>query len=231
MSLLPTASKKSWQVCFNHCTLLGLNFDCLDTIGYGVSKEDWRFEVEQISWTPRAFYIRNLLTDEECEHLIKLVGALDSCRLFLRDFNVLGYSNDGAIVSRWFKHWKVSSKWGSNKYRDFSWKRYSYLSLNLTSLILFPDQDEVVRSIEERISRVTMLPICKAWIQIYFAETMVCSTSRRAPDFEICRWTEIRTTSWFLPWQSQPRSLNGWTKSGDGAHVFVSAPSLTPLSS
>lgn len=43
------------------------------TIGYGISKEEWRGESIQLSWSPRVFVLKGFLTEEECEHLKKLV--------------------------------------------------------------------------------------------------------------------------------------------------------------
>lgn len=42
------------------------------TVGYGELHEEWRGEITQLSWAPRAYLIKGFLTDEECEHLIKL---------------------------------------------------------------------------------------------------------------------------------------------------------------
>eukprot|EP00882_Tetradesmus_deserticola_P021641 GHRQ01023426.1.p1 GENE.GHRQ01023426.1~~GHRQ01023426.1.p1 ORF type:complete len:131 (+),score=7.54 GHRQ01023426.1:459-851(+) len=35
---------------------------------------DWRGEVIPVAWSPRAFHIKQLLTDEECEHIKRIVG-------------------------------------------------------------------------------------------------------------------------------------------------------------
>ena len=35
----------------------------------------WRGEVKQISWSPRAFVFKGLLSDEECDYLINNVSA------------------------------------------------------------------------------------------------------------------------------------------------------------
>lgn len=41
------------------------------TVGFGESgQEEWRGVVEQLSWSPRAFLYKKLLSDEECDHLI-----------------------------------------------------------------------------------------------------------------------------------------------------------------
>lgn len=42
------------------------------TIGYGEVHEEWRGEVIQLSWAPRAFLLKGFLTDQECDHLISL---------------------------------------------------------------------------------------------------------------------------------------------------------------
>lgn len=39
------------------------------TVGYGELEEEWRGEVIQLSWAPRAFLLKNFLSPEECEHL------------------------------------------------------------------------------------------------------------------------------------------------------------------
>ncbi|KAJ9525758.1 hypothetical protein QJQ45_003420 [Haematococcus lacustris] len=40
------------------------------TIGFGELKEEWRGEVIHLSWSPRAFLLKNFLSDEECDHVI-----------------------------------------------------------------------------------------------------------------------------------------------------------------
>ena len=42
------------------------------------SQEEWRGEVEQVSWSPRAFLYKKLLSEEECDHLINHVRRLAS---------------------------------------------------------------------------------------------------------------------------------------------------------
>jgi hypothetical protein len=42
---------------------------------------EWRGEVIPIAWSPRAFHIKKLLTDEECEHIKRIVSGAAS--LFL----------------------------------------------------------------------------------------------------------------------------------------------------
>ena len=37
------------------------------------AQEEWRGEVVHLSWSPRAFLLKGFLSDEECDHLIKLV--------------------------------------------------------------------------------------------------------------------------------------------------------------
>ena len=39
------------------------------------AQEEWRGEVVHLSWSPRAFLLKGFLSDEECDHLIKLVGG------------------------------------------------------------------------------------------------------------------------------------------------------------
>ncbi|KAK9818424.1 hypothetical protein WJX72_012505 [[Myrmecia] bisecta] len=44
-----------------------------NTVGYGEGgREEWRGEVIQVSWRPRAFLFKNFLSDVECDHLIGL---------------------------------------------------------------------------------------------------------------------------------------------------------------
>ncbi|KIZ04608.1 prolyl 4-hydroxylase [Monoraphidium neglectum] len=38
-------------------------------MGWGDAEEEWRGEVIQLSWRPRAFLLKKFLTDEECEHI------------------------------------------------------------------------------------------------------------------------------------------------------------------
>lgn len=33
-------------------------------------QEEWRGEIVHLSWSPRAFIVKNFLSDEECDHLI-----------------------------------------------------------------------------------------------------------------------------------------------------------------
>lgn len=40
-----------------------------DMMAYGTKQPEWRGEVVPIAWSPRAFHIKKLLTDEECEHI------------------------------------------------------------------------------------------------------------------------------------------------------------------
>lgn len=37
-------------------------------------QEEWRGEVIHLSWSPRAFLLKNFLSDEECDHLINTVS-------------------------------------------------------------------------------------------------------------------------------------------------------------
>jgi hypothetical protein len=36
---------------------------------------DWRGEIVQLSWRPRAYHLKGLLSDEECEHIKRIVSA------------------------------------------------------------------------------------------------------------------------------------------------------------
>ena len=40
---------------------------------YVLRQEEWRGEVEQVSWSPRAFLYKKFLSEEECDHLINHV--------------------------------------------------------------------------------------------------------------------------------------------------------------
>lgn len=42
---------------------------------------EWTGEVQQLSWSPRLFLYKKFLSDEECEHLIKLVWCSSHMRL------------------------------------------------------------------------------------------------------------------------------------------------------
>ena len=56
-----------------------LNTQCLlpseDTVGYGAGDEQWRGEVECLLWKPRVFRLKGFLSDDECDHLIRIVRA------------------------------------------------------------------------------------------------------------------------------------------------------------
>uniref|UniRef100_A0A383VHQ9 procollagen-proline 4-dioxygenase n=1 Tax=Tetradesmus obliquus TaxID=3088 RepID=A0A383VHQ9_TETOB len=45
-----------------------------ESIGYGEVQETWRGEIEQLSWKPRAFLIKGFLSDEECDHIIRMAS-------------------------------------------------------------------------------------------------------------------------------------------------------------
>lgn len=36
-------------------------------------QEEWRGEIEQLSWKPRAFLVKGFLNDEECDHIVSMV--------------------------------------------------------------------------------------------------------------------------------------------------------------
>jgi hypothetical protein len=36
-------------------------------------QEEWRGEIIHLTWLPRSFLLKAFLSDEECDHLIKLV--------------------------------------------------------------------------------------------------------------------------------------------------------------
>ena len=37
-------------------------------------QEEWRGEIIQLSWEPRAYLLKGFMADDECEHLIKLAS-------------------------------------------------------------------------------------------------------------------------------------------------------------
>ena len=37
-------------------------------------QEEWRGEVVEVSWSPRAFLLKNFLSDKECQHFINKVS-------------------------------------------------------------------------------------------------------------------------------------------------------------
>jgi hypothetical protein len=39
---------------------------------------EWRGEIVQLSWSPRAYHLKGLLSDEECEHIKKIVSPSTS---------------------------------------------------------------------------------------------------------------------------------------------------------
>lgn len=41
---------------------------------------EWRGEIVQLSWSPRAYHLKGLLSDEECEHIKKIVSQQKLCR-------------------------------------------------------------------------------------------------------------------------------------------------------
>ncbi len=54
-------------------------------------QEEWRGEVIHLSWAPRAFLVKNFLSDEECDHLIQKVrGITLGCNPWLALPEVLG---------------------------------------------------------------------------------------------------------------------------------------------
>ena len=42
------------------------------TASFCTLQEDWRGEILQLSWAPRSFVLKGFLSEEECDHLIKL---------------------------------------------------------------------------------------------------------------------------------------------------------------
>ena len=43
-------------------------------------QEEWRGEIEQLSWKPRAFLAKGFLSDEEADHIINTVRVPPLCR-------------------------------------------------------------------------------------------------------------------------------------------------------
>eukprot|EP00775_Hariotina_reticulata_P002713 gene2713-3010_t len=48
-----------------HCTLTVRS----DSVGFGELEEQWRGEVQQVSWRPRAFLLKSFLSAAECDHI------------------------------------------------------------------------------------------------------------------------------------------------------------------
>ncbi|GMH32459.1 hypothetical protein BSKO_00293 [Bryopsis sp. KO-2023] len=42
------------------------------TVGYGIGREQWRGEVNLLSWAPRVYHLKGFLSDFECDHLKEL---------------------------------------------------------------------------------------------------------------------------------------------------------------
>lgn len=65
--LAPTiASHKSCLLSSQSCRLALRSFKTCHL------QEDWRGEIHQLSWTPRAFLLKGFLTGEECDHIIAM---------------------------------------------------------------------------------------------------------------------------------------------------------------
>ena len=58
-------------------------------------QEEWRGEIVQLSWEPRAYLLKGFMADDECEHLIKL--AAPSMRKSSVADNETGKSVDSQI--------------------------------------------------------------------------------------------------------------------------------------
>jgi hypothetical protein len=39
------------------------------------AQSEWRGEILQLSWKPRAYHLKNFLTDAECEHIKHIVSS------------------------------------------------------------------------------------------------------------------------------------------------------------
>lgn len=97
----------------------------VQTIGYGVMREEWRGEVVQMSWSPRLYLLKQFLSIEECDHLKSQASSR------MRNSTVV--DNTGRNIP---SHVRTSS-----------------------GMFLPKDFDTTMRSIERRISHVTMLPV------------------------------------------------------------------------
>ncbi|KAK9797418.1 hypothetical protein WJX73_008984 [Symbiochloris irregularis] len=98
-----------------------------NTVGFGeLGKELWRGEVLQISHKPRAFLLKHLLSDEECEYLVKKAKpAMTKSTVVDND---TGKSVDSTVRTS-------------------------------TGTFFARGQDEVITSIEKRLSLVSHLPV------------------------------------------------------------------------
>jgi prolyl 4-hydroxylase len=45
---------------------------------FAMLQQEWIGEIEQLSWKPRAYLMRHFLSEEECDHIIGLVGKTSS---------------------------------------------------------------------------------------------------------------------------------------------------------
>lgn len=47
---------------------------------------EWRGEIVQLSWSPRAYHLKGLLSDEECEHIKKIVSQKQNFRRYIEEY-------------------------------------------------------------------------------------------------------------------------------------------------
>ena len=95
------------------------------TASFCTLQEDWRGEILQLSWAPRSFVLKGFLSEEECDHLIKLAKPSMS-----------------------------KSSVADNK----TGKSFASEIRTSTGTFLSRRQDPIVAAIEQRVSRVTMIP-------------------------------------------------------------------------
>ena len=67
-------------------------------------QEEWRGEVEQVSWSPRAYIFKKFLSDAECDHLINNVRTITCARIQLQgDVSVQlmeGFASQSLLIDR-----------------------------------------------------------------------------------------------------------------------------------
>ncbi|KAF8057290.1 Abcc2 [Scenedesmus sp. PABB004] len=112
-----------------------------DAVGYGVVEENWRGEVEQLSWSPRAFLFRGFLSDAECEHIIKMSEPK------MEESNVVD-SATGVVK-------KSEARRGARR----PCGRAAVAVRTSTGTFYQRAHDDVVSRIETRVAAVTMIPV------------------------------------------------------------------------
>ncbi len=120
----------------------------LDLMRHTLMQEEWRGEVIHLSWAPRAFLLKGFLSDEECDHLIKLV----SCRVaadgeWKRGNKLIPFPKGEPSLT---KSAVAESKTGKSV--------DSHVRTSLGTF-LNKDHDEIITKIERRVAQVTMIPV------------------------------------------------------------------------